>query len=88
MKQENHKFYQIERIKESYIQLQLLIEGKEKESLNRGELVGTFNKEFMLPIKMIKKGILNRYKYVAIGVTKAGKSTLMNGLIGQSVLPS
>jgi GTPase Era involved in 16S rRNA processing len=37
-----------------------------------------------LAVKQIK----NRHQYVVIGVTKAGKSTLLNKIIGENILIS
>ncbi len=73
----------IARIKEVYLQFQSLVKGTlqlEEETY--------FDDVFQHANKLAAKKITHLHKYVVVGITKAGKSTLLNKLIGKNVLIS
>jgi ribosome biogenesis GTPase A len=45
-----------------------------------------FEREFKKVRKIAKKRIKKLHKFVAMGITNAGKSTLLNSLIGKKVM--
>lgn len=80
MQEENHQLLLITRIKEVYLQFQSLVKGDllEEEDI--------FEDVFQHAKKLAAKKITHQHKYVVVGITKAGKSTLLNKLIGKNLL--
>jgi ribosome biogenesis GTPase A len=72
----------IERIKQAYMQFQVLV--KKPEELEDAE--DFFEDQFQKVRKIAEKRIKRLHKFVVVGITKAGKSTMLNKLIGKNVL--
>ena len=81
MKEENDQMLLIERIKQAYMQFQGLVKPEEIEDAE-----DFFEDQFKKVRKIAGKKIKRLHKYVVVGVTKAGKSSLLNKIIGKNVL--